>query len=385
MARLPTPGSDDDTWGNVLNDFLAVAHNTDGSLKNNAVTTTSVTDTAITEAKLALAVQTKLNAGAPDATTLAKGVVQLAGDLGGTAAAPTVPGLAGKANTSHTHTLANVTDVTATVTELNYVDGVTSAIQTQLNGKQVAGSYAASSHTHVKANITDFAHAHVPADITGVTATVAEINFIDGVTSAIQTQLNAIPVAVDQRHFRTTAVSGTSVSWDTLTAEGLHTNLMLGTQPQGPGGGYYYVQTYTYNSSNVTQVGIPYISTDCIVYRNRYNSVWSSWVYVPRGAAPYTTGTNADGTYYKYPDGRLECKNEITISISSTTVTYNWTYPHAFITDPVPMAIARSTVPQNISVAVTDSANLLTIARFHLYRSTSSNTTFTLSAYGRWY
>lgn len=29
----------------------------------------------------------------PDATTIAKGVVQLAGDLGGTAALPTVPGL----------------------------------------------------------------------------------------------------------------------------------------------------------------------------------------------------------------------------------------------------------------------------------------------------
>ena len=34
--------------------------------------------------------------GAGDATTAAKGVVQLAGDLGGTASAPTVPGLAGK-------------------------------------------------------------------------------------------------------------------------------------------------------------------------------------------------------------------------------------------------------------------------------------------------
>lgn len=36
-------------------------------------------------------------ASSPDATTLIKGLVQLAGDLGGTAAAPTVPGLAGKA------------------------------------------------------------------------------------------------------------------------------------------------------------------------------------------------------------------------------------------------------------------------------------------------
>ncbi len=32
-SRLPTPGSDDGTWGNILNDFLNQAHNTDGSLK----------------------------------------------------------------------------------------------------------------------------------------------------------------------------------------------------------------------------------------------------------------------------------------------------------------------------------------------------------------
>lgn len=51
-------------------------------------------------------------AAATDATTGAKGVVQLAGDLGGTAAAPTVPGLAGKAAAVHTHTAANISDAT---------------------------------------------------------------------------------------------------------------------------------------------------------------------------------------------------------------------------------------------------------------------------------
>lgn len=45
---------------------------------------------------------------ATDATVSAKGVVQLAGDLGGTAAAPTVPGLAGKAALAHTHAAADV-------------------------------------------------------------------------------------------------------------------------------------------------------------------------------------------------------------------------------------------------------------------------------------
>ena len=70
MARLPVPGSDENTWGNVLNDFLAQSHNADGSLKDAAV-------------QDALA----------DATAASKGIVQLAGALGGTAASPTVPGL----------------------------------------------------------------------------------------------------------------------------------------------------------------------------------------------------------------------------------------------------------------------------------------------------
>lgn len=43
---------------------------------------------------------------------------------------------AGISAVGHTHLLSNITDVTASVTELNYVDGVTSAIQTQLDNKQ---------------------------------------------------------------------------------------------------------------------------------------------------------------------------------------------------------------------------------------------------------
>jgi hypothetical protein len=34
MSRLPTIGSDNNAWGTVLNDFLSVAHNSDGSVKN---------------------------------------------------------------------------------------------------------------------------------------------------------------------------------------------------------------------------------------------------------------------------------------------------------------------------------------------------------------
>jgi hypothetical protein len=54
MSRLPTPGGDDNTWGDVLNDFLAVEHNTDGTLKKAA-------DIADAKAKADSAVQSVNN------------------------------------------------------------------------------------------------------------------------------------------------------------------------------------------------------------------------------------------------------------------------------------------------------------------------------------
>jgi len=43
MSRLPVVGSDDGTWGVVLNDFLGVAHASDGTIANGAVGTTQLT------------------------------------------------------------------------------------------------------------------------------------------------------------------------------------------------------------------------------------------------------------------------------------------------------------------------------------------------------
>jgi trimeric autotransporter adhesin len=61
LARLPQIGSDDGTWGNILNDFLSQVHDADGTLKSNTVTTGAIADGAVTEAKLDSAAQTKLN------------------------------------------------------------------------------------------------------------------------------------------------------------------------------------------------------------------------------------------------------------------------------------------------------------------------------------
>lgn len=94
MSRLPTPGSDDGTWGSILNEFLAVEHNTDGTLKKAGDIAAKYVKpvSGIPETDLSSGVQTKLNTGGSvgDATPSVKGVLQLAGDLAGTAAAPTI-------------------------------------------------------------------------------------------------------------------------------------------------------------------------------------------------------------------------------------------------------------------------------------------------------
>jgi hypothetical protein len=100
MARLPTPGGDDGAWGGVLNDFLNQAHNTDGSIKTAAVAAAGGEQTAnkgaaggyapldgtgkVPAANLPPAGTT------PDADAVTKGVIQLAGDLSGTATSPQI-------------------------------------------------------------------------------------------------------------------------------------------------------------------------------------------------------------------------------------------------------------------------------------------------------
>ena len=120
MARLPIPGSDQGQWGDILNDYLSVSLSGDGELKDGSVIK-AIPNGSIMASKLA---QTYIQANEkaqpngvatlgtdglvtssqlpsitspPDASIATKGLIQLSGDLGGTATAPTVPGLADKA------------------------------------------------------------------------------------------------------------------------------------------------------------------------------------------------------------------------------------------------------------------------------------------------
>ncbi len=96
-ARLPNPGGDDGVWGEILNGFLAMAHNPDGTLLSSAVSAALPSSIPTTT----------LGSGAPSSATFLRGdgtwaVPNVSGGItsvtaadgtvaiGGTASAPTV-------------------------------------------------------------------------------------------------------------------------------------------------------------------------------------------------------------------------------------------------------------------------------------------------------
>ena len=106
MARLPQPGGDEGQWGHLLNTFLQQSHKNDGSLKDGVVTSNTLATNAVTAGVLGatggvdgevlvkdstktsgIAWKTPSAGGGPlpDATTTTKGVVQLTGDIAGSA------------------------------------------------------------------------------------------------------------------------------------------------------------------------------------------------------------------------------------------------------------------------------------------------------------
>ena len=78
-----------------------------------------------------------------------------------------------------------------TSTEIGYLDGVTSAIQTQLNAKQatITGAATTIDTENLTASRALVSDGSGKVGVSAVTST--ELGYLDGVTSAIQTQLNA--------------------------------------------------------------------------------------------------------------------------------------------------------------------------------------------------
>jgi hypothetical protein len=221
MARLPIPGQDDGTWGDVLNDYLSTVHNTDGSLKSGAVDATAISTNTIATAHLQDGAVTagKLSATGPtsgqilsyDGTGLAwanqsagggAGDPTMGGDLSGTAStAQIVAGAVGTTELAGTSvTTAKIVDLNVTtakladnaVTAAKLADGAvdTAAIQ---DGVVTELKLASAVQTKLNAASNSITVAKAGTDV----STRPKLNFIEGTNVTISAVDDSINNKVD--------------------------------------------------------------------------------------------------------------------------------------------------------------------------------------------
>lgn len=224
-SRLPTPGGDSGQWGQILNEFLLVGHNNDGTVKNAGVIAAKYTkpESGIPKSDLSAEVQNILDSSvagsAPDATPTTKGLVRLSGDLTGDALTPLIGAgkvtggnggsiATGTITDSNIHTNAAISksklaplaiadadiSVGAAIAQSKIANLVSDLSQkapiihthgiSDVTGLQTAlDSKAATSHTHTVGNVTNLqslldskaaaVHSHDSGDITDLNDTVA--------------------------------------------------------------------------------------------------------------------------------------------------------------------------------------------------------------------
>lgn len=206
MARLPIPGQDSGNWGSILNDFLSMEHNSDGTLKASGSLASKYTfpSGGIPRTDLSADVQASLtNADtaatgvAPDATTSTKGVVRLSGDLTGTSLTPLIAtgavtggggghiatGTIIDANIHSSASIAKSKLAPLAISDSDVASGAAIAqskifgLSTSLAGK------ANSTHTHPVSDVNGLqaqidgkaptSHTHAQTDVTGLAAALS--------------------------------------------------------------------------------------------------------------------------------------------------------------------------------------------------------------------
>lgn len=133
----------------------------------------------------------------------------------------------GKADATHEHTVSDITDLTTTVSELNYVKGVTSSIQSQLDEK------ANKEHSHD--NATTSASGFMTAEMVmklndienGANKTIVDSALSDTSTNPVQNMVvnnavvslvNAISANTDSIDAHTTAIDNLRADVDAIVA-----------------------------------------------------------------------------------------------------------------------------------------------------------------------
>ena len=206
--------------------------------------------------------------------------------------------------------------ITATATELNYVDGVTSAIQTQLNGKLSTTGTAAKATADASGNTITSTYETKANAITGLSASGKTITYTkgNGSTGTITTQdtVYSLPTASSSTLGGIKVGSGLSIADGVLSASGGSAAVSAYKIP------YATCSTATSTAAKVATItnGVSFdraLGSTCIIYfanQIRTSSYASSWTininstgatpwkaYNARGTSTYTD-TFGGITYY---------------------------------------------------------------------------------------
>lgn len=177
------------TSGTIVTQLIVTAPSTGSG--GGAGVWGSITGTLTDQSDLVTELATKAD-DPVDLTTGVTGTLPIA--KGGTNSSTALGG-SGKAIVSDATTIKE--HATTTATEVGYLAGVTSAIQTQINAKapSTAPTFATST-THSYATASTVPYFDASKNLVSSAVTPTELGYVSGVTSAIQTQLAAKVIAV---------------------------------------------------------------------------------------------------------------------------------------------------------------------------------------------
>ena len=123
MSRLPSVGSDNGTWGIVLNDFLSVSHNGDGTINPSALPTASTNTAGVVQ----LASTTDATTGTDTTKAVTAAGLKAVGDT--------------KAGIVHTHAGSDITSGTVAAAYLpNSTTAVPGIVQLATTAQTIAGT-----------------------------------------------------------------------------------------------------------------------------------------------------------------------------------------------------------------------------------------------------